>query len=420
MLHHFERMWKLGRGFGIGGTLLSQRPQEVNKKVLNQSGTLFVFQMTGPQERKAIGDWTNEHGITDDIQSLLPRLKVGEPHVWSPTFLETSKTVRILPKITTDVSSTPEVGARIKERPLSSIDVETLKSDMAATVERSKADDPRELRKQIAALNKEIVALKQQQPKTETKEVPVITDHDKQLLSSSVQSIQESVNKCYDSVRAWFSGTQAAINDISEIVKGVGATVRWRPAPEVPFDYRKPVRETQQRVVVHKTPAVLHKTVRPAHDSELGKCEIAILRVLAQFPEGCEAGKLALLAGYRFSGGFRNALSTLRQAGLMEGANSEVMRITAAGEARGPFEPLPVGQELQSYWLNHASFGLCEKKILEKLFENPQGLTAQQLCKLTGYEFSGGFRNSLSTLRTAGVLVGRNGDVMRASDELFD
>jgi hypothetical protein len=40
------------------------------------------------------------------------------------------------------------------------------------------------------------------------------------------------------------------------------------------------------------------------------------------------------------------------------------------------------------------------------------------LCRATGYEWSGGFRNSLSTLRTAGVLIGRNGERMRASEEL--
>ncbi len=34
MLHAFTRLVKIGRNFGIGVSLLSQRPQEVNKKVL--------------------------------------------------------------------------------------------------------------------------------------------------------------------------------------------------------------------------------------------------------------------------------------------------------------------------------------------------------------------------------------------------
>ena len=37
-------------------------------------------------------------------------------------------------------------------------------------------------------------------------------------------------------------------------------------------------------------------------------------------------------------------------------------------------------------------------------------LDGQQLAAASGYEFSGGFRNSLSRLRTAGVIIGRNSD----------
>jgi DNA helicase HerA-like ATPase len=43
----FERLIKLGRNFGIGATLISQRPQAVNKDVLNQTECLLAFQMTG-------------------------------------------------------------------------------------------------------------------------------------------------------------------------------------------------------------------------------------------------------------------------------------------------------------------------------------------------------------------------------------
>jgi len=56
MLHDFTRMDKLGRNFGIGMSLITQRPQEVNKKVLNLTECLFAFQMTGAHERKAIKD----------------------------------------------------------------------------------------------------------------------------------------------------------------------------------------------------------------------------------------------------------------------------------------------------------------------------------------------------------------------------
>ena len=138
--------------------------------------------------------------------------------------------------------------------------------------------------------------------------------------------------------------------------------------------------------------------------------------------EGCQAGKLTLLAGYRWSGGFRNALGALRAQGLIEGSNTGTMRITAAGAhvIDGEADALPHGRDLVRYWLNHSSFGTAERKILQAIIERHEGLTREELMEATGYGWSGGFRNALGTLRTAGVLVGRNNERMRACPELLE
>lgn len=70
-------------------------------------------------------------------------------------------------------------------------------------------------------------------------------------------------------------------------------------------------------------------------------------------------------------------------------------------------------------WMRHSAFGRAERAVLSTLVEHPDGLTAEQLCNATGYEFSGGFRNTLSALRTAGVLVGKNTETMRAHPDLL-
>jgi DNA helicase HerA-like ATPase len=70
MLGAFERIVKLGRNFGIGASLISQRPQEVNKKALNQTECLFVFQTTGTHERKAIDAWIADKGIDEDDRAM--------------------------------------------------------------------------------------------------------------------------------------------------------------------------------------------------------------------------------------------------------------------------------------------------------------------------------------------------------------
>lgn len=133
----------------------------------------------------------------------------------------------------------------------------------------------------------------------------------------------------------------------------------------------------------------------------------------------CDSTRLALLSGYTYSGGFRNILSALRTAGFIEGKNTEMMRITPDGEMQGPFEQLPTGEALREHWLGFGGFGTGHLKVLQALFDRPEGMTAAELCAATGYEYSGGFRNILSKLRTAGVLVGSNTDVMRPSDDLL-
>lgn len=155
-------------------------------------------------------------------------------------------------------------------------------------------------------------------------------------------------------------------------------------------------------------------------DVQIGKCERAILAVLAQHLDGCEVGKLTLLSGYRFSGGFRNSLSALRTAGLIEGDNGGVLRLTQAGHlAAADVPPLPAGTALVEHWRGHAAFGACERAVFDVLLATPNGMSGPDAARVANYEFSGGFRNALSNLRTAGVIVGKGNDWVRLNDELL-
>jgi len=159
-----QRLWKLGRNYGIGGSLISQRPQEIAKKALNMSGTLFAFQMTGPHERKAVKAWIADHDIATDIEAVLRTLKRGQPHVEMQIETPSGKVyaysglVEIAKRTTADLSSTPTVVGTATKRPLTQIDVAQLKVAMAESVERAKADDPVELRKALAEAKKAAAA----------------------------------------------------------------------------------------------------------------------------------------------------------------------------------------------------------------------------------------------------------------------
>jgi hypothetical protein len=85
---------RLGRNYGIGSMLVTQRPQSVSKEVLNQIECLLVGGLRGPHERKAIAGWVTEVGEANlglQLQPMLdrlPQLQPGEFMCWSPSWLK--------------------------------------------------------------------------------------------------------------------------------------------------------------------------------------------------------------------------------------------------------------------------------------------------------------------------------------------
>lgn len=435
-LHHFTRLWKLGRNFGIGGSLISQRPQEVNKKALNMSGTLFAFQMTGPQERKTVEDWISAQGINEDIRDILPTLTVGQPHAWSAAF-GFSKTVRILPKVTADVSSSPKViGGRAKEQPLTPIDVEKLSKEMAATIEKAKAEDPRELRRQIAELKREIDEWKKVPHVTVDKTVEILTDADRNLLRKVAASYDEVVAAIADKAdvmlssiaerakaeidanserwikqvvasRATFLGLleSASLRKVLAKVEGVtkfrdtAVTPAPRPLHETPPRRSEAVAgggATTGRSVASTRPA-------PPAASDDGSITLGGRRILAVVDmldrRGIPATRetVARWLGLHPNGGrFNRDIAALRAAGLLNG-----FRLTRMLDG---VEPLETGLAAAYAALPDET----KRRTLRAVAEAGQPLTREQCAERMGLHPNGGrFNRDLAWLRTMGVIPER-------------
>ena len=387
MLGAFEDLTKVGRNFGIGHTLISQRPQAVNKDALNQVGTLFVFRTIAKQERRAIEDWIVEHGVEAAVESL-PKLETGEAFVWSPSWLREFKKIRIERKETFDASATPAAGHVAREVKLGKLDLAKLEQAMKSVVERAKADDPRALRARIAQLERELAG-KRSAPKTV--EIPVVNE------------------KAIGELRVLSGKLANAIEELRIVSRP--ARAEWGAARG---DWREPPRP------IPPAPPRPRGNGSAPPDASLGRPERAVLSVLSQFPEGCVIVKIAMIARYAHtSGAFRNTLSKLRTAGLIEGENSGTMRITPAGAAAvGTVDPLPAGRDLTRYWLSHPALGKPERAIVETL-AGDSGKTLEEIAEATGYKpTSGAFRNTLSRLRTLGILQGGNRERMRLHEEL--
>lgn len=193
MLGAVEDVVRLGRNYGIGASLISQRPQSVNKEVLNQVECLVALQTNGAQERKALRDWATSNTDTkgEAIDTVLPSLPIGRAVVWSPQWLRVFESgVKISKKKTYDGSATPKVGAkRVEPRPLSSDDLETLEAAMVEVVEEAASTDVKALQKKIRKLESEAL-VKAAIAKVKTVEIPVVSDDLVQELSKGVVDLQ--------------------------------------------------------------------------------------------------------------------------------------------------------------------------------------------------------------------------------------
>ena len=426
MVHAWQRLMRLGRNFGIGATFISQRPQDVNKKALNQAEVVFAFQLTGPQERKAVEGWTSEKGLEEDVAAILPKLEVGQAHVWSPGLLRCSKTVRILERATFNASSTPKVGARGQVRELAPIDMEELGEAMKASVEKAKAEDPKALQARIRELEAQAGKAKAADPKAFERALeeararwakdaralflPVqrALSSRAELLAKRTAQLRENVDAFLEEVRqageTWGSKSELTPREVALCATGA------RP-PKGDFVGDR-VRDRSEVT-----------RIAPPVDSSLLRGERKMLETLARrHPGAVTRAQLGTLSGFTPSGGtFGKYFGTLRRLGLLEEQGDD-LRISPAGFAHlGLTEPPPPlsRDEVLDQWRGYFLAG--ERKMLDVLVDVwPDAVTRAELGKRTGFEASGGtFGKYFGTLRRNGLLR-VDGERVRMVDHVME
>lgn len=380
MLHAFTRLYKLGRNFGIGGSLISQRPQEVNKKVLNMTECLFAFQMTGIQERKTVQQWTHDKGLDRDLTDDLPKLAVGTAHVWSPQWLQISKTVYIAQKATFNASSTPAVGAATKTRELAPIDLAKVEKQMSESIERAKQTDPRELKRRIAELERDLATARTSTPapaKVKTIERSVVKPADVARIEQVVTRI-EKLGELYPILREVADDLKRSL----KVAAGpAGAALLPPPA--------HPSRDIQVAMYREPKPSAIRipaGTPNGAAD-RLGAGERRVLLAVAQHPGGVTREQLTVLTGYRRSS--RDTYIQRLRANDLLTINGQMIEASPAGiQTLGPdFEPLPTGSALLEHWLGKLPEG--ERRILGIVADVfPRSISRDQLTEATGYKRS--------------------------------
>lgn len=432
-----DRIVRRGRARGLGCTLISQRPAVVNKDVLTQCEVLVAMRVVHPRDRKALEEWATERDGTDrarEFSASLTSLDVGEAWVWSPGWLDVFQRVRIQMPWTYDSSYTPKPGeARVEPTAAVVVDLDALGKRIAATREQARANDPkhlqariRELEKQVAVYeaadyeslgtNDDVVRLEMELAEAAERNDALEAENLRHRLlfselHSPILSAAEAVQKFHEmqssevvpparATRA--NGSTRAQSSLPVVLSaGGGASAGIRP-PAV------------------ATPARAARTPDGLSWDTLSKAQRAILGVLYQYPEGLDQAKVALLAGYTAgTGGFNNAVSSLRTSGLIEGRGT--LHITQDGDAiaTGYVEPLPTGMEALAYWEQHQAVRKVSSapRLLRALFEAfPEWVALAELAQRCGYTpGTGGFNNGISRLRSLGLAESEPGHVRAAS-----
>lgn len=376
-------------------TLISQRPALIHKDVLTQIEVLVVHRLTGPHDRDAIERWVEHHADDDqarEVLASLASLEDGDAWVWSPGWLSLFKRVHIRERTTFDSSSTPRVGERRRTpRVVAKADLDLLRERMAETIERAKADDPRELRRRIDALQAELRVAKAAATRVE---IPVLRPGQLEHLTNVAGALIE------------------VVGDFKTVLSRVSVKTNEPEPPTAPPP--RPRAEPVRRRSVNG--AATHE-----ESSSLRAGERRMLETLVRHhPVRLTRAQLATIAGFTASGGtFGAYLGTLKRNGFVV-EESDGLLLTDEGLAAGggaPARPQTI-EEIVETWRRALRSG--ERRMLDVLIEaRPAAVTREELAERSGFEARGGtFGAYLGTLRRNG-LADVAGDEVRVGEALF-
>lgn len=420
LLRVWENIVRRGRARGLGITMITQRSAAINKNVLTQIETLFVLRTTSPQDIKAIEAWVHYHGQSREVLASLSQLESGEAWVWSPSYLKRFERVKVRRRWTYDTGATPkEAKGAPPPLKLADVDLGELQQLMAETIERAKADNPAELRKQVAALKAELAKAQKASP-AGFKLVPAGAH----ILTAEAlerhQKLQEQNAQLFELAGGLLEGLQNTLGPAKQTLalmrKGALPT-RAEVAKAVP----PPARATA-------VPAPMQARAsapRPAPKGDLTGPEQRILDAIAWLEsvgvDAPEQTAVAFLAGYTAGGGaFNNPRGRLNQTGLVEYVPGGRIRLTEAGRAAAnmPNHALS-SEELQAQVLGRLPGP--ERRLLEPLIQaHPEAMTNAELAAASRYTpGAGAFNNPRGRLKSLGLIEYPAPGCVRARDILF-
>lgn len=431
MFDAFDAIVRRGGVYGLGVTLITQRPALVNKDVLTQCAALLALRTSAPEDQDPIIDWVSRNGTQDQviaIKKTLASLSVGEAWFFDPD-RDVFQKIRIRERTTFNSSATPKPGVTaIEPKIFSKIDVDSLGEKIKATVEKARMDDPAYLRRKISDMElqlsqkpKEIV---QAESVIERVEVPILDEEKYKLLLAGLTAFGNSINKV---IQEEEKRHQEIIEKLKDLVERVSKPILLLE------EIHKAVNSSLASKPVNKPLQNLNpvKTFTPQADYQVKTAEgitnpqQKILDALAWLEQvrvtQPKRTAVAFLAGQSpRSSGFSNNIGALRTLGLVSYPNGETLQLTEKGQSTANYPEKP----LDSFGLQQAILSKLPRpqaRILQILIEaGGQPVDRTQLAQQAGQRVSSsGYSNNLGALRTLGLIEYPNGQTARALEVLW-
>lgn len=419
MLGAAEDIVRRGGQRGIGCTLITQRSAVLNKNVLTQVQILILLRTIAPQDLAAVDAWIDVHGTESErkiLKASLPSLPVGEAWIWSPgwpTDTGIFDRVKVLPIETFDSGATPKPGEkRIEPKNLADVDLDALSRQMSETIEKAKAENPKELQKKIRELEAQLKRAENTTPTVETKTIEklALKEGDFRRFDSVIAQIDKSISK----LEKLTHQVEAVKLELSAKLEAVRQTT---PSPAT------------ERTVQSPPPS---RTVQafPKHaarvNGDLAPRQQAILDALRELEQlGLHRPPRSVVAVFAGRGpsssSYDNDLGHLRTArGYIDYPSGGAVSLTETGRAAAN-EPAELRnlREFHQAWFSHLE--PRKVRILEALIQNyPEQIHRDELATLSGRgESSSSYDNDLGSLRTLGVLEYPAPKMVVATDLLF-
>jgi hypothetical protein len=421
----FQKLVKNGGFRGIGCTLITHRSAVISKNVLNQTETLIIHRTTAPADQKAVGLWFEHQAVADQILDTLSTLDNGEAWVVSPHFLGLEAPVRVLfpRRGTFDSGDTPRVGGRAKRaKSLADIDIEGIRLRMKETIERAKADDPRELKARIAELEKELKRAKLPAPQRTfmpvevkpPKEIQVIKPKELDRLARYIDALSQRQQVVVSAIENLQKKIELARKGAAE-PRG-GALMPLTVNDRIKGKLRLP---DQHRV---KITATLHGPKQNG-ESKLPKGAREMLVALATMNKPLSVAEVAALSGVPpRSSTMRNYRSMLKVGGLVDVLHDGRLEITQAGTAVLGSEPIrpKTAREMFEFWMPKLPEGARRMiQVLRMRHASSDDTTRAELGAEAGIDpASSTFRNYMSMLKVRGLIV-VSGDAVSVNPDLY-